>query len=303
MWDVASGSIVATIPHAGGDQASEVLAPSGRTVLVGSQTGAVVAFDLSGARRLGRVFQWAPPAQSCVGEPCFVVNRQSDLMATDQGDGSVALVDLHTLKPVGVLPARDGSIATAIALFPDGRTLLTGGSAGRLTLWNVATRRAVGTIDIGAPVSGGAVSPDGKLIAVQTQRQGSSGSVVEVRPAAGGRPLWTHSLPDGTGSVYFSPDGREVAALGCRSTLSTVASWDTRTGPNPIHAATNEPRHRDRESPDSRVLGVGTENGQVVLWNAVRGMQEQPPLSEVATAAIAQLSFSPDGGQAGGVIE
>ena len=51
VWDVASGSIVATIPHAGGDQASEVLAPSGRTVLVGSQTGAVVAFDLSGARR------------------------------------------------------------------------------------------------------------------------------------------------------------------------------------------------------------------------------------------------------------
>ena len=92
--------------------------------------GSRSAFDLSGARRLGRVFQWAPPARSCVGEPCFVVNRQSDLMATDQGDGSVALIDLHTLKPVGELPARDGPIATAISFMSDGRTLLTGGSAG-----------------------------------------------------------------------------------------------------------------------------------------------------------------------------
>jgi WD40 repeat protein len=44
------------------------------------------------------------------------------------------------------------------------------------------------------------------------------------------------------------------------------------------------------------VLGLGTENGQVLLWNARRGTSDQPPL-HVASASIAGVSFSPDGRQ------
>ena len=251
VWDVASGTLLATIPHAGGDQASEVLAPDGRTVLVGSQTGAVVAFDLAGMRRLGRAFQWGN--QSCGSGLCLVVNRQSDLMATtteesnsSTSDDEVALIDLRTLRRTALLPAVNGSETDALGFFPDGRTLLTGGVTGRLTLWNTTTHKVIRTIEIGAPVYWAAVSPDGKLIAVDTQLQGSQGSVVEVRPVAGGIPLWTHSLQDGASGLYFSPDGREVAALGCCTSLSTVASWDTRTGRNLFTRRSDEPCHGDR---------------------------------------------------------
>ena len=35
--------------------------PRVTTAFVGSQDGSVAAFDLSGARRLGRTFAWNPP--------------------------------------------------------------------------------------------------------------------------------------------------------------------------------------------------------------------------------------------------
>jgi WD40 repeat protein len=296
VWGAESGSILYTIAAPVGAVGLAAVDPAVRTLLVGSRDGSVTAFDLSGSRRLGRAFQWGPPAQSCLTGVCLVVNRQSDLMAATQGDGTTALVNLRTLRLVSTLPARDGSLAPAVSFFPDGRTLVTGGAAGRLTVWDTRSHRVLRTATVGAPVEGADVSPDGRLIAVQTQAQGSTGSVVEVRPASGGTPLWRRQLPDGASGVYFSPNRREVVALGCCTAASTVAGWDARSGRQLFLRRLTNHATAIAISPDSRVLGLGTENGQALLWNAVRGTSDQPPL-HVASASIAALSFSPDGRQ------
>ena len=296
VWGAASGSILYTIAAPVGAVGTAAVDPSVRTLLVGSRDGSVTAFDLSGSRRLGRAFQWGPPAQSCVTGVCLVVNRQSNLMAATQGDGSVALIDLRSLRLEATLPARNGSLAPAVAFFPDGRTLVTGGATGRLTVWGTSSHRVLRTSKIGAPVTGADVSRDGRLIAVQTQAQGSTGSVVQVRSASGGKPLWSRQLTDGASGVYFSPNGREVVALGCCTAVSTVAGWDARSGHQLFRRRLTNHATAIAISPDSRVVGLGTENGQVLLWNAVRGTSDQPPL-HVASASIAALSFSPDGRQ------
>jgi WD40 repeat protein len=295
-WDTASGSISYTIAAPVGAIGIAAVDPAGRTLLVGSRDGSVTAFDLSGTHRLGRAFQWNTPDQSCLAAPCLVVNRQSSLMATDQADGSVALIDLHTLRHVATLPARNGPYAPAIAFFPDGRTLVTGGVAGRLTLWDTHSHTALRTLRTRVPVAGVDVSPDGRLIAVQTQAQGSPDAVVQVRPAAGGKPVWSARVPDGASGVYFSPDGREVAALGCCTALSTVAAWDTRSGRQLYRRRLLNHATAIAFSPDSRVLAVGTENGQALFWSARQGTATASPL-HVASASIAALSFSPDGRQ------
>ncbi len=68
------------------------------------------------------------------------------------------------------------------------------------------------------------------------------------------------------GALYFSPDGREVAALGCCTSLSTVAAG-TRDPGAAVPAAANESRPAIAYSAESRVLGIGTENGQILLWD------------------------------------
>lgn len=204
------------------------------------------------------------------------------------------MIDLRSLRLEATLPARNGPLAPAIAFFPDGRTLLTGGSAGRLTVWDTRSRRVRRTVKLGAPVMGADVSPDGRLVAVQVQPQGSSGSVVQVRPAAGGKPLWTGQVPDGASGVNFSPDGREVAALGCCTSLSTVIGWDARSGRQLFRRRLSDHATAIAFSPDSRTLAVGTENGQALLWDARRGRAAAPPL-HVATASVVAMSFSPDG--------
>ena len=101
-------------------------------------------------------------------------------------------------------------------------------------------------------------------------------------------------LPDGIGSLYFSPDGREVAALGCCSTRSTVASWNTRTGRELFTRRLANHATAIAYSPDSRLLAVGTEDGQVLFWDARRGVKGPSPL-RVSTGNVSQISFSPDG--------
>jgi WD40 repeat protein len=118
---------------------------------------------------------------------------------------------------------------------------------------------------------------------------------VQVRTVDGGKPLWTHELQEGAGGVDFSPDGREVAALGCCTWRSTVASWNARIGRELFerrsltsHATTIA------YSPDSRLLAVGTEDGQVLFWDARSGVPVGQAL-HVSTGNIAQISLFPDG--------
>lgn len=225
----------------------------------------------------------------------MVVNRQTDLMATNQADGSVALVDLRTLRRTATLPAVDGSVSSALVFFPGGRTLVTGGLAGHLTLWDVRTHEVTRRINLGEPVWWAAVSPDSQLFAAQTQAQDSTTSRVQVRPVAGGRPLWSHEVQDGYGGLYFSPDGHAVAALGCCTSFSTVVSWGSRSGALLFRNRTaNDHATAIAYTPDSRVLAVGTEDGQVLLWNARTG-EAQAPALRVSTGNVAGISFSPDG--------
>lgn len=294
VWSVASGAIVETYSSQPGGRLEMALDHAGTTVFSGSDDGSVVASDLSGATRLGRAFRWNVPDQSCPSAPCMVVNPQSTLMATDQGDGSVALVDLRTLRRIATLPARNGPVANAIAFSSDGRTLLTGGVAGTLTLWNVSRHAVLRTIKVGQPVWWVAASPSGRLAAVQSQGQGSSASKVQVRPVTGGPPLWTHDLPHGTGGLYFSPNGRIVAALGCCALGSTVAAWNARTGAQVFQRNLADHATAIAFSPDSRTLGLGTESGQLLFWDARDGHPRGAAL-QAANGNIDSVSFSPDG--------
>lgn len=292
VWDIHSGSIVETFNGPPGYDLA--VAPDGRTAASGAQDGSVIAWDLSGARRLGRTFRWRRPEQSCPTTPCFWIAPNSSLMAEALADGTIALVDLRTQKVVATLPRRNGRQVDALAFFRDGRALASGGSNGHVTLWDLKTRSVARTLRFRERVWWVAVSQDGKLLATQTQAQGSSDSRVEVRSLASGGVLYRHHVPFGHRGLEFSPDGRHLVALGCCEGGSTIEVWDARSG-----AKLYSPKLRARAtaiafSPNGRLLGAGTEDGSVVLLNPGTGTQVGSPL-EVATGTVDPISFSPDG--------
>jgi class 3 adenylate cyclase/WD40 repeat protein/energy-coupling factor transporter ATP-binding protein EcfA2 len=296
VWDVASGKITGNYVAQAGPHSLSALDTDTDVLISGQQDGSLTAFDLSGARRLGRAFSWNTPEQACNYTPCMAINRQSSLMATDQADGTVAVVDLRTLRLVRTLPARDGSTAAAISFMPDGRTLVTGGVNRRVSLWDVSSGRVTRTLRFAQQVWWTAASPDGKLLAVQTAPSDLSNNHVEVVRIATGAVLQSHALPNGPGGVEFTPDGRELVALGCCFTGSgsALVAWDVRTGRQMFSLGDSVNANAFDISPGSGLLGVGTGGGQVLLLDPRTGRQTAPPV-QVATGGIAQLSFSPDG--------
>jgi WD40 repeat protein/class 3 adenylate cyclase len=296
VWDLASGAIAETYVAQAGPRSLATLDPSGRTVISGQQDGSIAAFDLSGGRRLGRAFRWNKPMQACGFTPCFAVNRQSELMATDQGDGSVAIIDLRTLRLVRTLPARNGATSAAITFLPDGRTLVTGGTNRLVTLWDLSTGRVTRTLRFADPVWWTAASPDGKLLAVQTQAVGDPDTHVEVVQIATGKVLQIHTVRHGPNGVAFTRDGRELVALGCcwSGSGSTLVAWDTRSSRQLFSPGRDVSAAAFDLSPNSRLLGVGTGDGKLLLLDARTGRQTAAPI-QVAAGIVSQVAFSPDG--------
>ncbi len=295
VWDPASGKIVDSYAAQAGPRSLATLDPSGHTLIASQQDGSIAAYDLAGARRLGRSFSWNVPAQGCGYAPCMAINRQSELMATDQGDGTVALVDLRTLRRLRTLPARDGATSAAIAFTPDGRTVVTGGVNRRVTFWDTATGRPTRTLRFTDPVWWVAVSPDGKLLAVQTWANSSSVThVVEVRLATG-KVVQSHTVAHGPSGVEFSPAGRELFALGCcwTGSGSTLFAWDAHTGRQLFRLGDSVSAEAFDVAPDSRRLAVGTAGGALVVLDARSG-RRIGPVMQAAGGVVAQVSFSPD---------
>jgi len=295
LWDLATGKILESYVAGAGPRSLSTLDPTNDTLISGQQDGSITAFDLAGERRLGRAFTWNTPDLACAYSPCMAVNRQSQLMATTQFDGTVAIVDLRTLRLTRTLPARDGTTVAAIAFMPDGRTLVTGGINGRATFWDADTGRVTRTLRFGAPVWWTAPSPDGKLLAVQTAPADGSDNAVEVVQIATGKVLQSHAVGHGPSGVEFSRDGRELVALGCCwiGTASRLVAWDVGTG-RQLFSRSDLEAGAFAVAPDSRLLGVGTGSGQVLLLGARSGQESAAPI-QVGAGEISSISFSPDG--------
>jgi WD40 repeat protein len=139
-----------------------------------------------------------------------------------------------------------------------------------------------------------AVSSDGKLLAVQTQAANGPDTHVGVVQIATGKVLQDHLVPHGYAGLGFTRDGRELVALGCCASGSTVVSWDAHTGAQLFRRSAGVQASAIALAPDSRLVGVGTGDGKILLLDSRTGKQTSAPI-QVAAGLIADLAFSPDG--------
>ncbi|MGW0709547.1 nSTAND1 domain-containing NTPase [Streptomyces sp. NPDC002643] len=193
------------------------------------------------------------------------------------------------------LPTTEEGMPVALALGPDGRTLLVavaGHDDGVVEVWDVRSGRfhRTGTV-AGLPGATLAVRPDGRLLAGAADRFARlpSGPVTG-RALSAGRVV---------NALAFSPDSTRLAA---GDSLGRVTLWDgdVRRPAGVLAGTSTTVFHEPPEavtalafSPDGRTLAVGGGHGTLQLWDtASRQLLAQLP---TPGEEIRSLAFARDG--------
>jgi WD40 repeat protein len=131
-------------------------------------------------------------------------------------------------------------------------------------------------------------------MAVQTQASNTSNSEIEVINLASGSTLRSDAVPDGAAGVAYSPDGRELVALGCCSPGSTVEVSDASSGrPLPSPKVPGQ-LQSIAFSPVAPVLGIGTGDGKLYQWDTDNDRLVGRPIT-VGASNVLSIAYSPDG--------
>jgi WD40 repeat protein len=333
LWDTASGRPGGVLAEAGrGPAATMVFSPDGRLLLTGCGDGTAHVWDLATGLPCGEPVYHEWPVERVA----FAAGGQSFLVCTQLPSRQWRSTWRWRLAPgrrfrLAVTGAPAERTPSALALSPDGRTLMLGMADGSVRLVDLATGKpARPRLPDGEPQPAG-FSQDGRILLTRSP----DGRARLWDTATGERrgPPIPYQWPTGRAAVV-SPNGRRLLTF---PTDDIAQLWETATGlrvgkalPNPTtvfwpvvfspdsttlaagdgrqvvrlwEAGTGRPRgqplcHGDQVlelafSPDSKLLAAACRDGQVRLWDADRGTPHGKPLAH--RDAVQALAFSPDG--------
>jgi WD40 repeat protein len=302
VWDVARGEIRETLS---GDERDTVwglqVAPDGRSVYSAGHDGRAIIWDLAPDRRLDRPFDAGPPFVTDDGDRYprgLALSPDGRLLALTQADGTVDMVDAHTLRRRASLAALDG-FAAAVAFSTDGHLLAVTGEGGQVALFDARTLRPEGELS-GLKTTSQAIvfSPDGRLLAaaeVGTLEEvgsslytGSSVRIWDVRR----RELTGVHFQVTTASMVFSPDSRLLVAA-TKSGEGTEIR-DARDGRLVARLPSNDRVRSVAFAPDGTMLATGQYDGEGRLWSTDTWKPIGPPLKG-HVGRLLELEFSRDG--------
>ena len=176
----------------------------------------------------------------------------------------------------------------ALAFFPDGSILATGGDDKKIRFWNSTTGRLLQMVNARNQISAMVFSPDGTTLA--TGGENKAIWLWNVNPCYLLRSVHRLGIP--FRSLAFSPDGKTLAAAGWADRMLLL---DTRTWHQRVSLwGGGEFAHCVAFSPDSRTLAVGSD--KTIELHDVQSGELLRMINEHRDWAWC-VAFSPNGNQ------
>jgi WD40 repeat protein/energy-coupling factor transporter ATP-binding protein EcfA2 len=300
MWDVATGELVRIFGEPGeghqGPIMSLAISPDGRYAVTGDTNGLMIVWDIASGeevRRMESPGDWVSSLAYTPDGRAFVAALGKPSIGGSGASSTVAaLWDVETGERLRQFVGHT-NVVIAVAVSPDGRTVLTASADNSLILWDINTGEALqrfgGHTDW---VFGVVYTPDGRR-AISASTDGTArvwdlwpGNLIQQFDTADQSAIKAVDISaDGTLAVSGHEDGE-------------VMVWDTGTGHVIRALGTGDPAHTAAVyglalSPDATLAVSGDLNGTVTLWDVTTGAEKvhfQGHQNSVLSAA-----FSPDG--------
>lgn len=199
-------------------------AGDGHTLAVGHTDGSI---DLWNALTMEKTAVQVTSGKAVTG---LAFHPGGGLLATVSSDAVLNMWNILDRQPFKTLDSLPG--ATTLARSADGQILAAGFENGQVRLWGFETGRDLATLNVSAPVSGLAFSPDGKTLAVAS---GQPDGHIQLFDTASHNLLYTFMDQGGQiGTLAFSPNGSLLAS---GSDQLTLCVWDV-AGQKLLHTYT-----------------------------------------------------------------
>ena len=256
LWDVATRKNTATLEgHMDRAEAASVSFSPDGTTLAFASWNSVKLWDVATGEDIATLEGHTSGVVSVSFSP------DGATLASASWDNTVKLWHVATGKNIATLEGHTSGVIS-VSFSPDGATLASASQDNTVKLWDVATGEDTDTLEGSGPVS---FSPDGKILAF-----GSDDFIVRLWDLSTGEDIATLG---GTGPISFSPDG-SILAVG---TGYTVELRDLATGTNIATLSGHHAWVRSISfSPEGTVLGTGSYDGQVILWDTSGWTRPRP---------------------------
>jgi WD40 repeat protein len=254
VWDLATGSLRATLTGHVKDVNSIAISPDGKTLVSGGDDSTVKVWDLA----TGTVR--ATLTGHTGGVSAVAISADGLTAVSGSWDSTIKVWDLAT-GTLKTTIAGNSNDVNAVAISPDGRTLVSGGDDSTVKVWDLATGKERATLtDHTDSVWSVAISPDGRTLV-----SGSWDKTIKVWDMATGTLTTTLTgHTDRVSSVAISPDGRTLVS---GSWDSTIKVWDLGTGTLKITLKGHtSPVWSVAISPDRQKIISGSGDKTIKIW-------------------------------------
>jgi RNA polymerase sigma factor (sigma-70 family) len=293
VWDAKTGERLHEAKHIGWVE-SLAFSSDGKSLAASTGWGGQVhCWDVEG--------KWDKPRWSARNLQSLRVSFSGDgkKLAAGSWHNTVRIWDTATGKEEGAAraPGHEGWVYD-LCFLPEGKTLISAGSDGRIIVWDAGSGREVRRMEgHQSLVWCLAISPDGKTLA-----SGSDDQTVRLWDLATGKEVRQFKSAGAVKSVAFSPDGARLASASGEDLYPTwknpkpaeACVWDVASGERLFRLEGHEGGVKSvAYSPDGKLIATGGNDKTVRLWDADTG-KERRRLTD-HRGAVEAVAFSPDG--------